>query len=65
MHSRICNAASTLVERYCAAVELYSVDECFLLVNEKRIDLSDLGHDIRNAARRNIGLSVSNGVCKG
>lgn len=50
-----------LVERYCAAVEEYSVDECFMLINEKRTDLTHLGHDIRNAARRNIGLPVSVG----
>lgn len=50
-----------LVERYGAWVEEYSIDECFLHVNEQRTDLAELGREIREAARQNIGLPVSVG----
>ncbi|WP_191905650.1 Y-family DNA polymerase [Microbacterium caowuchunii] len=50
-----------LVERFGAWVEEYSIDECFLHVNEQRTDLAALGREIREAARRNIGLPVSVG----
>ncbi|MFF2053762.1 Y-family DNA polymerase [Leifsonia sp. NPDC058194] len=50
-----------LVGRYGAWVEEYSIDECFLHVNEERTDLAALGRDIRRAVRRNVGLPVSVG----
>ncbi len=50
-----------LVERYGAWVEEYSIDECFLHVNEQRTDLAKLGREIRDAARRHVGLPVSVG----
>jgi len=49
------------VERFGAWVEEYSIDECFLHVNEQRTDLAELGREIREAARRHIGLPVSVG----
>lgn len=50
-----------LVERFGAWVEEYSIDECFLHVNEQRTDLVELGREIRRAAQQHIGLPVSVG----
>ncbi len=50
-----------LVGRFGAWVEEYSIDECFLHVNEERTDLAQLGRDIRRAVRRHVGLPVSVG----
>lgn len=50
-----------LIGRYGAWVEEYSIDECFLHVNEERTDLAALGREIRRAVKRHVGLPVSVG----
>lgn len=53
-----------LIGRYGAWVEEYSIDECFLHVNEERTDLAALGREIRRAVKRHVGLPVSVGFGK-
>ena len=50
-----------LVGRCAAFVHEYSIDECFLEINEDRTDLTALGREIRRVVRRNVGLPVSVG----
>lgn len=43
-------------------IEVYSIDEAFLLLNESHTDLETLGHTLRNTVKQYTGIPVSVGI---
>lgn len=48
--------------RYSAWQEVYSIDECFLGLDDRVGDTTQLGQEIRQAVQKRVGLPVSVGV---
>jgi DNA polymerase V len=51
-----------LLGRYSAWLEVYSIDEAFLGVNGSPEELQRLGHTMKTAVRRNVGVPVCVGI---
>ncbi len=51
-----------LLGRYSAWLEVYSIDEAFLGVNGTPEELQRLGHTMKTAVRRNVGVPVCVGI---
>mgnify|MGYP000864530181 FL=1 len=43
-------------------IEIYSIDEAFLLLNETHTDLEILGHTLRNTVKQHTGIPVGVGI---
>jgi DNA polymerase V len=43
-------------------IEIYSIDEAFLLLNETHTDLEQFGHHIRNTVKQHTGIPVGVGI---
>ena len=43
-------------------IEIYSIDEAFLLLNETHTDLEALGHTLRNTVKKHTGIPVGVGI---
>jgi DNA polymerase V len=51
-----------LLGRYSAWLEVYSIDEAFLGVSGTPEELQQLGHNMKTAVRRNVGVPVCVGI---
>lgn len=64
LYGDVSDRVMTLLGRYSAWVEVYSIDEAFLGVNGTPTEMVVLGRSIKTAVRRNVGVPVCVGIAK-
>jgi DNA polymerase V len=62
LYGDISSRVMELLGRYSAWLEIYSIDEAFLGVSGTPEELARLGHTMKNAVRRNVGVPVCVGI---
>lgn len=64
LYSDISARVMSVLSRYAASIEVYSVDEAFLEVSGTSAELLKLGREIREAVKKLVGVPVSIGIAK-
>ncbi len=59
---RVSKAAHLIYERYTDRIEPFGIDECWLDVTCTRRDIAEVADEIRNAVKRELGVTVSVGA---
>ncbi len=64
LYTDISRRIMTILSTYSSMIEVYSIDEAFILIDSKihKNELITLGHNLRNKILNNIGIPVSVGI---